>query len=217
MGAARPSSAAQLAAIKGGNTTDIMIQLYRNNHDVPAKIPDTNINLRQLVHSEALTAQMRIDATAYPSHLAYSTGIIQTGLTHLEKAGMERGDPQTIRLHQDYVRQFTELREEAKERIVQRNKLTQLIHEFVKEVEIEHKEILKAIVDRHSSKEIEERLNAIVKKQNTLVKQMENLNINEDALQHKLNRLHTAAVHSAEAIVGINLEKPRPIGKRFTS
>jgi hypothetical protein len=199
----------QLAAIKGGSTEEIWMQLYRIKNKVPASIPDSNPHLRRLVALEENAASMRRDIINYPSYLAHGTGVIQTGLTQLEKAVMERGDQQAMGMRQEYVRQFTQLHSEANEKIDQRGKLLQTTSEFIRDKDAQHKEVLQAILDHKPEKQIEAMIASIEKKQDSLIKQVDNLNLNEEALQRKLDELHVKTVHSAQAIAGTSLEMPK--------
>jgi chromosome segregation ATPase len=195
------TSAVKLAAFRGGSTAQIWERLCRSLHE----IPDRLANVSRLVSIEAETAGMRKDTIDYQSHLGYSLTAIQSSLTHLEKASEKREE--ATKLYQRFVQEFIPLRAEANDRAAQREKFILATTDFAKEKDVQFKEIIQAMIDEKPKHEINALLNALEKKLGTLVKQIKNLNMNEHALQQKLDRLHIDTTKTAKAI-GVKIEIP---------
>ncbi len=215
-----PSSAIdQLAAIRGGDTKSIMIRLKVALQKNPERIPVANKQIGTLVKMEHETAQLRKNIKQYQSNLAYAKGIIQTGITQLEKAMKERDpyDPNPDRLLeinkllQTRVPTFTSLGKDVETLIQKRNELTQAVEAFTQEKDKLSQEIIEDIIANNPQK-AKAKLEMLKVKQSTLEGQVDNLNTNESALQRKLDDLHVEIAHRAKISAGTSLEMPRQTG-----
>lgn len=197
-------TAAALASIKGGSTTDITIKLYRAFMKVPDSIPDSDPDLRRIIRFNMEAAQMRKQISLdFTSRLTETVSNIDASIAQL------KSNKTTIQYADGYTQRFGALKAETTERITQREELIRDITEYVNKQHGEVPEVLREILEGKKQKaQAFSMLDGVFKNRPDLLSRAIKLEANEKLLQQRLDDLHRDAYQTVAPQDRINISPP---------
>lgn len=198
---------AQTLREEGFTYSKMMKTLTRDQHKVPDSINDSAPAFLDMTILESKTAQTSTKITDYPSNLNESINHIGSNVEQLAK---NQRNPNAIQMMQYYLQQFAPIKGESLERIEQRKKLIELIKEFIGNKNQVFAEVLKALEVKKPSRQIDALIDPLTKRQQELLLEVEKLNINENALQVRLDSLLNESNQTVRSIMGPSAFPPKP-------
>jgi len=203
MGNIRPPQqddlAKQLANIKGGSTTDMMKQLFNIANQIKDVDPKQVQNYNRMVIMDSAAAGLRMKFGRERSRLIEVSVGIQSNISQL-KSELVPGFQQEFRPLQADV----QLREE------QRQRLQEDVRRFTQSFPTKITEIIQDMLNGKPQSEINSKLEAMEREQKRLLKEADNLDINERALQSKLDNLHEKTYRAVPLSARANVQPPTP-------